>query len=194
MMISEKDLVGQLTNMPIEIVERMLFHQQQQGNKLDVNVFKNKKDAPRNAGGFDWVDTAGFGEGTKFWAKVIISRNTDVFFERYPKVKSNLFDSYYGKRTSRDEEKYSFGDVVIVTNAVEFGTKERVYVCTMPDTQLPYLTVTKDAFEELKQGKSVRITPNIRIKATPKMVELTLKDISEGKGVGIAPELIKIVK
>lgn len=41
-MITQKDLIRQLTGFPIEIVEKMLERQKEQGNKENVEVFQKK--------------------------------------------------------------------------------------------------------------------------------------------------------
>ena len=66
-----------------------------------------------------------------------------------------------------------------------------------PDFPEPYLTITEKAWNLLLEGN----TSEQRFKAykdceeyiEDPIVELTLKDISEGKGVGVPPHLIKIV-
>lgn len=45
---------GQIANLPIEIVERMLIEQVAQGNPRDVSVFEKSKEASRSNGGFNW--------------------------------------------------------------------------------------------------------------------------------------------
>lgn len=65
---------GELEGFPDEVVEKMLEYQR---NKRDVTVFeKNCKS------GFDWDRTP---EKYNFWCDVIINRNFNLFFEKYPK-------------------------------------------------------------------------------------------------------------
>ena len=47
---------GQLTGVPVEIVEFMLDQQEAQGNKRDISVFEKGFRYDMSAGGFDWVD------------------------------------------------------------------------------------------------------------------------------------------
>jgi hypothetical protein len=71
---------GQISNFPSEIVEKMLYYQEKQGNKRDVSVFeKNKASAVK---GFEWDETD---EGKDFWTDVINNNDFDCFFEKYPK-------------------------------------------------------------------------------------------------------------
>ena len=47
---------GQLTGVPVEIVEYMLDQQEAQGNKRDASVFERDFICDTSAGGFDWAD------------------------------------------------------------------------------------------------------------------------------------------
>ena len=68
---------GQIADFPVEIVEKMLERQVEQGNKRDVSVFEQSK-----YDGFDWDITP---EGGQFWVEIIKNKNFDLFFEKYPK-------------------------------------------------------------------------------------------------------------
>jgi hypothetical protein len=67
---------------PKEILDKMLYHQEQQGNKRDIEVFNNSRITSKLHGGFTWADTD---EGLDFWGAVIEDKNFEVFFEKYPK-------------------------------------------------------------------------------------------------------------
>lgn len=71
----------ELQGFPVEVVEKMLERQVEQGNKRDISVFEADRFACKEEGGFDWDETP---EGWYFWYKVIDSKNFDHFFERYP--------------------------------------------------------------------------------------------------------------
>lgn len=73
---------GQLTGFPKEIITRMLECQEEQGNKRDISVFENIIRAPINFYGFSWSKTK---EGWDFWNEVILKKDFNLFFERYPK-------------------------------------------------------------------------------------------------------------
>lgn len=74
---------GQLEGFPVEIVEKMLERQVEQGNKRDISVFeKNVLAGGKRGEGFTWDKTP---EGHNFWLHVISRRNFEVFFDRYPK-------------------------------------------------------------------------------------------------------------
>ena len=80
--VTEKDLIRELKGFPIEVVQRMIECQVEQGNKADVTVFQNKNCCGIEDGGFEWDDTR---EGNKFWIAILASRYFDVFFKKYPK-------------------------------------------------------------------------------------------------------------
>lgn len=73
---------GELTGFPIEVVNKMLEYQVQQGNPKDVTVFENLARSSHKVGGFTWDKTI---EGQDFWLSVILYFNFDIFFEKYPK-------------------------------------------------------------------------------------------------------------
>lgn len=76
MKITEKDLIGQIEGFPIEVVEKMVERQVEQGNPADVTVFQK-----RQLGGFYWDETK---EGFFFWRDVIVKKQFARFFEKYP--------------------------------------------------------------------------------------------------------------
>ena len=80
-MITEKDLIGQLEGFPIQVVEKMLERQVQQGNIENVTIFQHSVTADKSQGGFTWSDTA---ENQLFWIAVIDERKFDRFFQKYP--------------------------------------------------------------------------------------------------------------
>lgn len=78
--VTQKDLIGDLENFPIEVVEKMLVEQFKQLGKTDIAVFQyNRNDARK---GFCWENSA---DGHDFWNDVIRGKKFDLFFERYPK-------------------------------------------------------------------------------------------------------------
>ena len=74
------------------------------------------------------------------------------------------------------------------------STGSRVLIGYFPDMPNPYLTITEESFKDLMNGKTSCHINVTAIEEPKKFVYLTLKDISEGKGVGIDPDLIRIVQ
>lgn len=85
--VTEKDLIGDIKDFPIEVVQKMVDEQVNQGNPADVSVFQDDKRQGRSSGGFYWEETT---EGHGFWDEVISLKNFDLFFDKY----------------SRDRKKY----------------------------------------------------------------------------------------
>ena len=80
--VKKEDLIGVIKGFPIEIVQRMVEMQVEQGNKADVTVFQKARATTKKYGGASWDKTA---EGLGFWNAVIGEKNFKLFFEKYPK-------------------------------------------------------------------------------------------------------------
>lgn len=83
--ITEKDLIGDIADFPVEIVRKMVEEQMRQGNNADVCMFQKCANKNKNQGGFDWRNTE---DGHIFWELVIYNKNFGIFFEKYPKQDS----------------------------------------------------------------------------------------------------------
>ena len=188
--VTKEDLIGQIANFPLWIVKAMVSNQVRQGNPANVKVFQEKVDASFVEGGFSWNKSA---EGQFFWSKVINGK-------QFPKEITPLDKSIEPADESpkevvvsaREGNAYNVGDVIRVK--IGNSTGSRVIIGYFPDMPNPYLTITEESFRDLMNGKtSCRINVTA-IEEPKKFVYLTLKDISEGKGVGIDPDLIRIVQ
>ena len=82
---------GELQGFPVEVVEKMLERQVEQGNKRDLSVFEKSIYFYKNIGGFNWDETI---EGTSFWDKVLRVKNFHHFFEKYPKGENTQQEFY----------------------------------------------------------------------------------------------------
>jgi hypothetical protein len=78
---------GMLKDFPREVLERMLFLQEEAGSKRDVRVFENRPGADKSEGGFDWNDTP---EGYDFWYEVVRCKSFDIFFMKYPRQRTAM--------------------------------------------------------------------------------------------------------
>lgn len=76
---------GEIADFPEEVVEMMLDYQESHRGKRDVSVFENNRF--NYFKGFDWSETI---EGQYFWNRVIMDKNFDLFFSRYPKKKEPI--------------------------------------------------------------------------------------------------------
>lgn len=79
--ITEDDMIGQLKDFPVGVVVRMMEEQEKQGNRPNVKVFQNYRDAGKTRAGFKWSKTE---KGESFWDTVIGYRGFGVFFKNYP--------------------------------------------------------------------------------------------------------------
>ena len=73
---------GEIKDFPVEIVTLMLQRQFEQTGKRDVSVFEENTLASQGDSGFDWDVTP---EEAPFWCDVIVQRNFDLFYGKYPK-------------------------------------------------------------------------------------------------------------
>lgn len=193
-LVTKEDLIGQIANFPLKIVEAMVSNQVRQGNPANVKVFQEKVDASFVEGGFSWNKSA---EGQFFWSKVINGKQFPK--EIVPPDKSIEPVKPEEPINESPEEvveeangtpAYKVGDIVKIGNS----TRSRVIIGYFPNMPNPYLTITEESFKDFMNGKTSCHINVTAIEEPKKYVYLTLKDISEGKGVGIDPDLIKIVQ
>jgi hypothetical protein len=86
--ITPSDITGSIKNFPIEVVKKMIEEQVNQGNEADVTVFQEERGADKALKGFNWCNTE---DGHLFWQNVIVTRNFDLFFEKYPKIDNKVY-------------------------------------------------------------------------------------------------------
>ena len=93
-----------------------------------------------------------------------------------------------------NETAFAVGESVLHTSPAG-RQAERVYLEYIPGARLPYMICTKEVWGRIKDGKdeSKVVIFADNIERMKHKVRLTLKDISEGKGVGVDPELIEII-
>lgn len=210
-MVEEKDLIGDLKGIPAPVVERMLYNQVAQGNKRNIEIFQFRKDTRNRLGGFNWGDTEQEGEGNLFWSEIFNYNNYKLFFNKYPitvKADPELFDEIMKEpqvtieveKSLSEEETLSLGDLVIAPfgdTAFKDSNRKRIYIGKLEEGDSPYIIMTRESYANLKEGKNGDIVTCKKVKKInpePEYIELTLEDISAGKGIGVDPKLIKIIK
>ena len=193
-LVTKEDLIGQIANFPLKIVEAMVSNQVRQGNPANVKVFQEKVDASFVEGGFSWNKSA---EGQFFWSKVINGKQfpkeivpPDKSIEPVKPEEPINESPEEVVEEANETPAYKVGDIVKIGNS----TKSRVIIGYFPNMPNPYLTITEESFKDFMNGKASCHINVTAIEEPKKYVYLTLKDISEGKGVGIDPDLIKIVQ
>lgn len=80
--IKKRHLVGEIEDFPMEVVERMVYEQASQRQKMNPTVFAIKNSAGPCEGGFSWAATE---DGHSFWEKVVRYKDFDLFFSKYPR-------------------------------------------------------------------------------------------------------------
>lgn len=141
MKVAEKDLIGQIEGYPIEIVERMLYYQVEQGNQEDIEVFQKKVDSNLRSGGFNWSKSL---EGIGFWSRVINGHIFDI-----DKLKPII-------KVVEQKRDPVFGEEVLATDIVG-KQKLKVYIGHNPEAMYPYIVATRQAYDNWVT-KGVRLT------------------------------------
>lgn len=195
MNITINDCIGQLKGIPPKVVDLMIANQVKQGNPANVKVFQDKVDASFVEGGFSWNKSA---EGQFFWSKVINGKQfpaevvqPDKFNEGTTGTSTSTLVGQKSPEEVVDKKPaYKVGDTIKVK--IGGNARARVVIGYFPDMPNPYLTITKESFNDLMNGRTNCHINVAAIKGPEEYVYLTLKDISEGKGVGVDPSLIRI--
>lgn len=208
-MVTEKDCIEAIEGYPPHVVELMLDEQERQGNPRNVAVFQKKADANYFEGGFTWGKSV---KGPMFWSSIHNGHKFDIVI---PEPKVTITKEVTRKAIEKPVEKQEQSDEIKVGSKViadfsnrgdrtrkrsEVRYKTVISIIDKGDDEKIYICVTDNLLEKLMalevttSGMSSHTVNELRVrKVKPKKVKLTLKDISEGKGVGIPPELIEIV-
>lgn len=84
---------GDLKGIPLPIIDRMLYHQTEQGNDINVDIFEESRTVNRMSGGFDW-DKTGKVEGNDYWSKILNKLDFRQFYETHPEfIPEDYFSS-----------------------------------------------------------------------------------------------------
>ena len=160
---------GQLEGFPKEVVDKMLYYQVQQGNKEDVTVFESNSLSNKVKRGFAWVNTT---EEYGFWEDIIVYKNFNLFFQKYPKNNVKLYPK-----------------VMLVSNDRINWVKRVVFM-----EKCGYFIAWSSAETPKECESAMRTSPWKYAKdiEEPKIVEVTLEDVA--KAMNISPELLRIKK
>jgi len=175
--LSKYEPKGQLKGFPKEIIAKMLEYQFDQTGFQDVRIFESDSSSGKISGGFDWKETI---EGGSFWTEVIDDHKFSIF-----------------SLQSEPEEELKYGDRVEYKDGEldDWGSCGDVFVAKLPG-ESPYLIA--DSMEDLTDTESpirmYRWKYCRKVNQSESFVQLTLQDISDGKGVGIDPNKIKIIE
>lgn len=172
MKITQKDLIGEIKDFPIEVVQKMIERQVEQGNKADVTVFQRYATSDFIDGGFVWDDTT---EGEGFWTEVISHKNFDVFFAKYPKAEEDYWIDPKGRRM-----------LVWYGEERENCAEERIVIAKLPSELVdPYVAVNKGYEDKFKKGEKYDVLHWAYAKPIPQKTKLSLSTIAEKFGLSV---------
>ena len=179
--IEQQDLKGQIANFPIEVVQKMVENQVEQGNPANVSIFQRDALSSKLTGGFDWDVSE---EGNKFWKQVIVEKNFRLFFVEYPKtVYIKTSSKVYGRDIIYTLEKYGG----INKNEYIGDTKNCIYyinynnvieICELKGINAQLCNLIENTYTEINVEKQI--------------VEITIEEIA--KMMGVEPSNIRIKK
>lgn len=164
--VKQSDLIGQLEGFPIEVVQKMVDYQADP----DVSVFQKRKWAGTAHGGFSWGNSQ---EGMDFWDDVIGRKNFKTFFDVYP--------------------KNTYPKVMWISDFSDFRSKQKRVVFMEKNGKF-LAWVEAETFEDAEKVTDTCSWNHAQDIEEEQIVELTIQDISEGKGKGVPPHLIRIKK
>jgi hypothetical protein len=99
----------------------------------------------------------------------------------------NFFDDTRDSEVIELPTEFKRGDKVLVWHNDENNAIEYIFLAKIEGSFFPYIVKTSNS--EVK----FNTVCFKNCKHAPQVVELTLQDISDGKGVGVDPKLIKII-
>ncbi len=143
---------GDLEDFPLEVIDKMIERQVEQGNKTDVSVFEIENESNSLLGGFWWHKTI---EGKSFWDKVILERKFDIFFDKYPKEKELPLPRVIMVRNDEDENW---------ARRVVFMFKNNKAICwlnaeTLEQAEQIYQTATWSNWREVQDEPKLEYKP-----------------------------------
>ena len=180
--VEQSDLVGDIKDMPIEVVEKMIEEQVAQGNCPNVEIFQKNLTADTADGGFNWEDTE---DGEDFWMEVIDDGNFELFFEKYPKKPNLVYivgDSEIGMDIIKTLEKYGG-----INEHGYKGTENECVYYIDPNSNFIETCYFKNS-PKLWEVLMATYTP---IDAEESVLEVTMEEIAKKFGVDVTNLRIK---
>lgn len=190
--VKQEDLVGQLLDFPIEVVQKMVERQVEQGNKPDVTIFQEECRATRLDGGFTWGSTI---EGDGFWYVVIAQKRFDLFFKRYPKVSTSKKVYIWGHSSKGYKVIEALKERGGLDSGIGYGGNrtDGIYYIDPITSDIGFIRADSNA-DRVEQRLFNMVTTyheKIEIKED-EVLELTLDEIAKKFGVDV--EKLKIKK
>lgn len=190
--VKKEDLVGELLDFPIEIVQKMVERQVEQGNIPDVTIFQKDCRATKLDGGFTWSLTI---ENDVFWYIVIVQKRFDDFFKKYPKSSPSKKVYIWGHPTKGNKVIEALKERGGIDRGVGYAgnrTDSIYYIdpITSNITHCRSDITTDDRLERLLFNMVT--TYHEKIEINEDELEVTLDEIAEKFGVDV--EKLKIKK
>ena len=165
--VKEEDITGDLTGLPIEIVQLMVKRQFEQTGKCDISVFQENRFAATDKGGFSWKETE---EGFDAWGAVIYD------IDSFNKAAPMLRNAFREKRPT----------YVYVTNssAVDNPSEYRKRVFVTINNGKAYTWANASSIEMVKTARNILswdhyLTEEQYDELDRGIVELTIEDIEK---------------
>lgn len=189
--VKQEDLVGQLLDFPIEVVQKMVEKQVEQGNEPDVTIFQKDCRAPRYNRGFTWQSTI---EGDGFWYRVIALNIFDEFFKRYPKTPSKKV-YIWGHSTKGNKVIEALKERGGIDSGIGYGGNrtDGIYYIDPITSKIKFCRADSDADRLEKMVFNMVKTYHEKIEISEDdELEVTLDEIAKKFGVDV--EKLKIKK
>lgn len=174
--VTEKDLIGDIEGFPIEVVEKMLEKQQLQKKHTNINILQDVI-----LGGFQWDITS---EGFEFWESVILRKDFNLFFTKYPKKTKYVYIYQDGTKNGK-----SIINTLIKHGGVDrlklFGESKDTIYYSRPNNNT-IVSVNPDSSEgSLVKTFYTEIQPETSVK------EFTMQEIADKLGINVNELRIK---
>lgn len=205
-MVTEKDCIESIEGYPPHIVELMLNEQEAQNNPRNVEVFQKNARANYWEGGFNFKTSI---KGARFWSAIHNGRKFDIVsaeevMQSVPHaitqgIEPAMVELPEVNQEVNNEPAPGTEVLVSIQGDSRVSTRKKRYLATIDSPYGPlHVCVSEGIWEILIKGEYNKsgISSHAEfalIEPEPVKVRLTLKDISEGKGVGVPPELIEII-
>lgn len=180
--ITQANLVGEIKGFPIEVVEKMIERQVEQGFEANVKVFQRKKTTGAGLKGFSWNESR---EGQDFWHDVIMKRKFDIFFAKYPE-RSNHYVYIKQDGTKKGSD--------VIKTLVRRGGKDDGSVCGHGYEAHYYIHPTTKLIKCAAEGNDILPwlkTFYTEIEVEPSIKEYTMQEIADKLGIDVSNLRIK---
>lgn len=185
--ITKSHLVGEIADFPMEVVERMVYEQANQRQKINPTVFAIKKFAGSGEGGFSWALTE---DGYAFWEKVISKKDWDLFFSKYPR-KTVVYENkkrVYAVGNRKNPQK-------VIDGLVEHGGVNKLNYTGDCEDWIYYIEPTTNIIRGCDVSNESKLYEVIVTLYTPleieTTVEVSMEDIAKMMGVNVSDLRIK---